>query len=120
MFDDVTCEYPLPDGREVSGRAFQTKSLWCCMDRFTVTAAGRLIFHQHQYPEPGVGDTRLGRPWHVADVDLNYHGDLDLYGIDTAGREARYVARFTHGSVEWVRPYDDISAVPRAWLYPCR
>lgn len=120
MFDDVTCEYPLPDGREVAGRAFQTKSLWCGMDRFTITAAGRLIFHQCQFQPPARGETSLGRPTHVGDIDLNYHGDLDLFGIDTAGRAARYVARFTHGSVEWVKPHDDISAAHRAWLLPGR
>lgn len=120
FFDEVACDFPLPDGREIAGRAFQTKSLWCGMDRFTITAAGRLIFHQFQYPASGDGGGRPRRPWHPSDIDLNYHGDLDLYGIDTAGRAAHYVARFTHGSVEWVRPSDDITAVRRGWLHPCR
>ena len=46
MFDHVTCELPMPDGRELVKDSFQTKSLWCCMDLFTITAAGRLMFHK--------------------------------------------------------------------------
>jgi hypothetical protein len=49
MFDHVTCELPIPDGRNVPKDGFQTKSLQCLMDLFTITAAGRLIFHQRRY-----------------------------------------------------------------------
>ena len=121
LFDEVMCEFPLPDAREIAGRAFQTNSLWCCRDRFTITAAGRLIFHQCPHPPHQPAQSQLvGRPGHASDIDLNYHGDLELYGSDTTGRMAHYVARFTHGSVEWVRPSDDISAAHRAWLHACR
>lgn len=112
LFDDVTCEYPLPDGREVAGRAFQTKSLRCCMDRLTITAAGRLILHQN----PPTGDGRFARSAHLAGIDLDYHGDLDLYGIDLSGCAAHHAVRFTNGAVEWIRPFDDLSVLHRAWL----
>lgn len=115
LFDDVTCECPLPDGRDVVGRAFQTRSLGGGMDRFTITAAGRLIFHQHQYPPACDGAVRFGPAVRLADIDLNYHGDLELYGIDTAGHAAHYTVRFTNGAVEWIQPFNDLSA-HREWL----
>ena len=38
MFDHVTCELPMPDGRDVPRDGFQTKSLdKCLMDLFTIT-----------------------------------------------------------------------------------
>jgi hypothetical protein len=38
--DHVTCELPIPDGREMVKDSFQIESLWCRMDLFTITAAG--------------------------------------------------------------------------------
>src|SRR5438552_2557268 len=75
MFDHVTCELPLPDGREARKDSFQTKSLWCCLSRFTITAAGRLIHHQRRWVP--ASDTVPRQLEHVADIDLDYHGDLE-------------------------------------------
>jgi hypothetical protein len=116
FIDDVTCDYPIPDGREIAGRAFQTKSLWCGMDRFTISAVGRLIFHQYHYPPPPPGERRPGPAVHFADIDMNFHGDMYLQGADENGHPARYAVRFTHGVVEWVRPFDDLPALHREWL----
>lgn len=117
MFDDVTCEHPLPDVRKVPGRAFQTKSLWCDMDHFTITAAGRLIFHRYQCLPPG---GRIARRSHVGDEDLNYHGDLVIYGVDAGDTLAQYAVRFTHGTVEWVRPLNDLPYLHRECLLRVR
>ena len=82
MFDYLRCEMPMPDGRSVPEVEFQTKSLWCCMDRFTITAAGRLIYHRHRYEAGQADDERLGfgRPVWVGDFDMDYHGDLAISG----------------------------------------
>jgi hypothetical protein len=46
MFDHITCEPPLPDGREVERDSFQSKPLYCTMADF---AMGRLIHHTCRY-----------------------------------------------------------------------
>ena len=109
MFDHVTCELPMPDGREVLKESFQTKSLWCCMDLFTITAEGRLIFHKCRY-------STSDPPAPVADIDMDYHGDLEIHGATPDGDSVRYAVRFTHGTAEWIRPLDSLPELHRQWL----
>ena len=99
MFDHVTCELPMPDGRELARDSFQTKSLHCLLDRYTITAAGRLIYHQRRY-----STSRMPEP--IADIDTHYHGDIEIDATDGDGTLARYALRFTHGTLEWIRPFD--------------
>jgi hypothetical protein len=111
MFDHVTCEVPMPDGRELARDSFQTKSLHCLMDLFTITAAGRLVYHQRRYYPTSDTNPRMPEP--VADVDMNYHGDIELYSTTNDGTLATYVARFTHGTLEWIRPLVALGEIDR-------
>jgi hypothetical protein len=111
MFDHVTCELPMPDGRDVPKDGFQTKWLRCCMDLFTITAAGRLVYHQRHYFAASDPDARM--PESIADLDLDYHGDIEIYGTSGDGKLARYAVRFTHGTLEWIRPFDALSESDR-------
>jgi hypothetical protein len=111
MFDHVTCELPMPDGRELAKDAFQTTSLDCLMDLFTITAAGRLIHHQRRYYAASALDARMPEP--IADIDLNYHGDIEIYAIANDGKLARYAVRFTHGTLEWIRTLDTLTESDR-------
>jgi hypothetical protein len=44
LFDEIRCEWPLPDGFDASGIWFQTKSFPSpCLQRYTITSEGRLI-----------------------------------------------------------------------------
>jgi hypothetical protein len=105
MFDHVTCELPMPDGRDVPKDGFQTKSLECLMYLFTITATGRLIYHQHRYFL--ASEARM--PEHLADIDMNYHGDIEICGTSSDGKLAWYAVRFTHGTLEWIRPFDALT-----------
>ena len=69
------------------------------MDRFTITASGRLIFHQRR-------DSTSRMPEPIADIDMDYHGDVEIYAMADDGKLARYAVRFTHGTLEWIRPFD--------------
>lgn len=109
MFDHATCELPMPDGREMVKDSFQTKSLWNCMDLFTITESGRLVFHKRQY------STRR-MPVHVEDIDLEYHGDIEIHGSSVDGAYLRYAVRFTHGTVEWIRPLESLPDLQRFLL----
>lgn len=118
MYDDVTCEMPMPDGRDMVKDSFQTKSLWNCMDRFTITAGGRLIFNKRKYYLPGEKDAegKPRGPEHVADIDMDYHGDILILGSAMDGSYLSYAVRFTHGMVEWIRPFDSLPELHRQWL----
>ena len=118
MFDYLRCEMPMPDGRSVPEVEFQTKSLWCGMDRFTITAAGRLIYHRHRYEAGKAEDERVGfgRPVWVGDFDMDYHGDLRIGGTTSDGIELDCGVRFTHGTVEWIGPFDALPEIHRIWL----
>ena len=107
MFDDVYYEADLPTGHPESARDFQTKSLFNCLDRLTVTKGGRLILH------PAVNQAE-GSNQAGPDVDIEFHGDVCLtHLID--GKLVQYVARFTHGTLEWIRPRKELSEIHQ-WL----
>jgi hypothetical protein len=118
MFDYVTCELPMPDGREVVKDSFQTKCLWCSMDRFTITAAGRFIFRKYQYFLTWEKDDRgtPRPPLHLADIDLDYHGDIEIHGSTPNDDFVRYAVRFTHGTVEWIRPMETLPEIHQILL----
>ena len=124
MSDDLKCDVALPDGRMPPGSSFQTKSLYCMMGRFTITAQGRLIHHQCRLEDAGKHEVRPGlffpqlRQVPVADVDMEYHGDIKLSGdVQHDGTYADYVARFTNGTLEWIRPYEALSEAHKTWFY---
>ena len=125
MFDEVTCDYALPDAFEARGVLFQTKELGNSLDRYTITSDGRLIAHRVPYEEvPEEERPYYGTPeWStsslrqffgsmravpVGDEGIMFHGDVRLYKgfatVDDAPVDIReYIVRFTNGRVEWVR-----------------
>jgi len=110
MYDDIYCEADLPGDHPDSDRAFQTKSLYRAMLRFTITREGRLIHHSCRYvrdKNPPDGLFRM-LPTDREDIDMEFHGDIRLSGFHE-GRRSEYVARFTHGTLEWLRPIEQLS-----------
>ena len=128
MFDNIVCEYPLPDGFDPKGREFQTKSLGCDLDVYTITKEGRLV-HSYREWEPIPEEERaeedrnhpLGgiigiireKPGSQKLVDRNYHGFIRFYNGNVDGKKGNkisvsgkdrpfsreYVAKFTDGNV---------------------
>jgi len=43
LYDEVVCEYPLPDGYDATGIVFQTKDLTNELERWTITVDGDLV-----------------------------------------------------------------------------
>lgn len=115
LFDEVHCEAALPAGHPENARDFQTKSLDSCMDSYTITRSGRLILHLRKY-EPDEDVTSMLFPnmklVSQKDIDTEYHGDIVLvstlrdWNID-------YVARFTHGNLEWIHVCDRLAIQDR-------
>lgn len=105
MYDEVVFD-PEVLGLPTECRQFQTKSLLRCLDRYRVTKDGRLYL---------AGTTLFdGDPQRAAaavaeeQVDMNFHGDLQLRA--SAPDYEEYVARFTHGRLEWVKPLETRAA----------
>ncbi len=92
MFDTVRCQLPLPDLKDPAHVEFQTKSLYCHLDDYIITKAGRLIL---------VG----GIKGSGADLDVHYHGMLNFYGTKDQKQGYNpenwyeYDAKFTDGTL---------------------
>ncbi len=104
MFDTVYCQYPLPNPQH-QDLDFQTKDLECLLDTYTITQEGWLV----QHAQRGWGAERL-----IRDVEWPLHGDLRFYtSVKTEEPSwVEYVARFTHGRVEWIRPIEEVRQEP--------
>jgi hypothetical protein len=90
------------------------------MDSFTITRGGRLIHHMRQWqmaPGPRSGSAvPLMKAVPDGDVDADFHGDIRFGNLDADDHYVEYVARFTNGNLEWIKPYDDLSELQKSWL----
>ena len=102
MYDEVWFDEGLP-GFPLKCRRFQTKSLDRCMDRYVVTKEGRLCLAGNllmsDEPEPIAGQG--------SNIDREFHGDIRLAPDDETEHDS-YIARFTHGTLEWIRPIAEV------------
>jgi hypothetical protein len=109
MYDEVWWEAELPAEHPPTSRLFQTKSLHRCLDRYVVTREGRfcLVGNDWQDDAPFEGQ-------HSAQgiIDVDFHGDIRLVSA-AAGKYEEYIVRFTHGTLEWIRPMADVPEIRR-------
>jgi hypothetical protein len=100
LFDEIRWDAPLPEGHPPDSRLFQTKSLDPCMDYYVVTPEGRLLLVGSGFED---GADLAGKEISQG-IDVEFHGDMRLLSAE-GYRE--YLARFTHGTLEWIRPLAD-------------
>jgi len=113
MFDYVRSEIPLPDG--FTGE-LQSKAFDCIMTIILIRADGRLMVEEREFERlppcpddpPPFNRLERRRPIHRGWKDLNYHGDFRFNGYEAApsGEDYvphDYVARFTHGTLEYIK-----------------
>ncbi len=118
-FDDIYCETDLPPGHPESARSLQTKSLFRCLNRLTITKEGRLVLHACRY-EPSPAAQERPPLWArvpEGDVDLQFHGDIRRTST-AESKLIEYAARFTHGTLEWIRPWSELSELHQTLLTP--
>jgi hypothetical protein len=101
-------EYGVPQGS-----LLQTKSLYAGGGEFTITADGTLVEHLCRFEQAE------GRPYYrrvpTGERVIDYHGDILLtHAADEQVSE--FVARFTHGRLEWIRPLEDYPEANRGLL----
>ena len=113
MRDEIRWDAPLPPDHPSESRLFRTSSLGhSTCDHYVVTPVGRLLLVGNGWQDDPQFDSSEGR----APVDVDFHGDIELVSEDGHGQ---YVARFTHGTLEWVRalaegePWDNVAI---AWM----
>ena len=119
MYDNVTCEYPLPDcPKEVQEEVWQTKDMVNLLDDFTITKDGKLIHHQCEwdiveekdrpyYGKPEWDDNPLFQIFGsmerraTENVIVEYHGMMHIIAQSPVGiREFyEYELKFTDGIV---------------------
>lgn len=64
-----------------------------------------------------VGELPLLKRLPTGDVDTEFHGDIRLTST-SENQLLEYVARFTHGTLEWIRPWAEVTEMQRALLTP--
>jgi hypothetical protein len=121
MFDTVTCLANLPDVALGPQPVFQTYSLGRGMCQYAISEDGRLLrrlFEFDKTANAGVGKEDPSQSIELPAVDLEFHGDLLLYCCSERPSEgsSEYVARFTHGTLEWFRPLSAVSEIQERWL----
>jgi hypothetical protein len=95
MFDEVICEYPLPDDLDFEDHPFQTKDLNCNLDQYTLTHEGKLVLSRicGDHFDPGCG-IRTGN-----EIDVNYTGTITIYTyLDS---EIQIASIGYHGKPAW-------------------
>jgi hypothetical protein len=91
------------------GTRFYTKNLSQISAEYTLTAEGQLVEQLCRYEDP-----QDGTPWPLwrriptGQRTVPYHGDILLYG-----ESEQFVARFTHGRLEWIQPLATYPEEPR-------
>jgi hypothetical protein len=97
LSDTLRCDYPLPDP-ECQGWTFHTHDLGGRIERYRLEADGRLTRLRSKLYNPPRPHAARPAP---EPEDVGYHGDLRFHA--PTRRQVAYVARFTHGVVEWIR-----------------
>ena len=122
MYDNVSCERPLPDGFEIAkGACFQSKDFGCEMDTYTITQDGRLtrryVSDYEDVPETEweyINPTgALEKIWHenskrrpiYSTCDMNFQGWLNFYSATGRHRDNtwewhEYRAKFMDGQLQ--------------------
>lgn len=83
MFDDITCERPLPGPVKPPNQSFQTKDFDCYLDHYMITAEGTLV--------------KDGAP-------IPFHGLLNFYTYTRDDWWFEYEAKFTDGQLVDINP----------------
>jgi hypothetical protein len=121
MFDNIKCEYPLPDTpKNIQEGVFQTKDLINILDDYTITEDGRLIHHQCDWKIVEEEDRPYyGKPeWDknplyqifgsmervpLKDVETPHHGMMRMISAEPGPMFYEYELKFTDGKVVEVK-----------------
>lgn len=121
LFDTIYCNYPLPNIKsDIYEKDFQTKSLDCVLNTYTITEEGRLIHHTYRYEEvPEEEREYYGTSkWEedgihrligciksvpTGDVDTNYNGEINFYTITENDEWLEFNVIFYNGALKEIK-----------------
>lgn len=83
MFDDITCEHPLPAQPKPKTNRFSTKDFDGLLDHYTITQDGRLLKNGHP---------------------MQFHGSLNFQTYTQDHMWFEYAARFITGRLVEIQP----------------
>lgn len=92
MFDYLYSRYKLPGCDLPPETEFQTKDLDCGLEHYVIAADGRLLRCRSLADEL----VKL-----TDATDTEHHGDIRFYGSGPKDERYEFIARFTHGRLEW-------------------
>ncbi len=114
IYDKVRIDRAFPEHDLPAGSIMETKNLYAGMAEFYISLDGRLIERRCRFEsDPDAIPVMPGWPpplkrIYTEEIDIDYHGDLCLYGYRSGAAESnKFVMRFTHGQLEWICPFDD-------------
>ena len=122
FFDYLTCAAEIPGLGVPVGVQFQTRSLLRASAELTISAGGRLVYHQARHEQCGTREVCPGITFPVhkkiplADRDLDFHGDVLFCGSVDGQTSVAFIARFTHGQLEWIRSSDELPELQQRLL----
>lgn len=101
LSDEIRWDAALPEGHPPDSRLFQTKCLdYPSWDYYVVTPEGRLLLVGNGWEDDAdLADAEISQG-----IEVEFHGDMRL--VSSEGHR-QYLARFTHGTLEWIRPLGD-------------
>lgn len=103
LFDEILCEYPLPEWPAGEDPRFQTKDLDCLLERYRITVDGRLL--TTRYRRGSLDETESPR-----ELDTEFYGFLVFYtSVERDGEREwyEYRAKFTDGRIVEVERVDE-------------
>lgn len=112
--DDVILEGGYSEHGIAPETVLRSKSLYGNGSVFTITYDGRLI--EHLSGPAGRESPASERAAQSGTMVIDYHGDLLLDYVSADHRHHSFVARFTHGQLEWLRPVDEYPEANRMLL----
>ena len=111
LYDTVRCFAEVPGAGLLGNGESQTKDFGCRCKRFTIDHAGRLIHHCPVYDS--------GEPFAQSasyqDTIVPIHRDGRLSDEDEAGRYRVYCCRFTVGTLQWGKPWEELTEAQREY-----
>lgn len=129
LFDNLYVQVPLPgiEGTPSvleTGWYCQTHDLEECMTTYTITERGHLLEHVFEWVPRDDPDPLFGLTHQMRDTGerktVSHHGDITFWLADRAvpqDRHASFLARFTEGRLQWVRPHNRCRICGRAGPY---
>ncbi len=109
MFDSLTCKYPLPNPAH-NKLLYQTKSLDCDLDHYTINVFGRLTRYVAEGSYVRGKFKKTGE--HEEQID-DFSGDIVFYGDEATPDGALYAINFKTGKTNIIGPDGKATPAPQ-------